>query len=253
MLVFDLCSGTGSATVAFREHGDTVVTIDIQGDVDEQVDIRDISAGYLLSKYGRPDFIWASPPCTFFSNSNLGPHWNTYAQCRRLHCDGIVKPGGGKFQRYWHCSNERCERRIPPEPEDKSYVPKSRDAKEAIQLTLHIVTLITEINPKYYCIENPVGMMRHLSFIKELPRTTVTYCQYGSRRQKPTDLFGVLPPTFVAKRCKRNSECHIASPRGGNSGTQGLDTVRAGSIPYGLSLAMLQEVAYAARNDGWPI
>lgn len=100
----------------------------------------------------------------------------------------------------------------------------------------------------YWVMENPVGMMRHLAVTQKLDRGTVTYCQYGARRQKPTDLFGKLPPAFEAKRCKRGDSCHIPAGRGSSVGTQGMSAVRAGRIPYGLSLAMLEAVTYAQRD-----
>lgn len=52
----------------------------------------------------------------------------------------------------------------------------------------HLIQLIKDLNPKYYFIENPRGGMRKMSFMEGLPRYTVTYCQYGDFRMKPTDI-----------------------------------------------------------------
>ncbi|NDB13343.1 MAG: DNA cytosine methyltransferase, partial [Betaproteobacteria bacterium] len=42
------------------------------------------------------------------------------------------------------------------------------------------IELINELQPsKGWIIENPRGMLRKQSFMQELPRRTITYCQYG--------------------------------------------------------------------------
>ena len=78
MLVFDFFAGTGSSTRAFEDAGDTVIKFeyDPQFQAEEHVDIFDVDSGSLLENYGRPDFIWASPPCTAFSVASIGHHWN---------------------------------------------------------------------------------------------------------------------------------------------------------------------------------
>ena len=61
-VVLDLFSGTGSATQPFVECGKhRVVRIDIAGKPDVRADVR------RLPIKGAPEFAWASPPCTEFS------------------------------------------------------------------------------------------------------------------------------------------------------------------------------------------
>jgi site-specific DNA-cytosine methylase len=78
MLVFDFFSGTGSSTKAFEDAGHRVIRFenDTQFEAEEYVDINELTADYLIEKYGRPDFIWASPPCTAFSVASIGRHWH---------------------------------------------------------------------------------------------------------------------------------------------------------------------------------
>jgi len=78
MIIFDFFAGTGSATQAFYDAGHTVVKIEL----DEQFaaherDILLINAKYLVIKYGQPDFVWASPPCTTFSVASCGTYWTS--------------------------------------------------------------------------------------------------------------------------------------------------------------------------------
>lgn len=76
MLIFDFFAGTGSATQAFHDAGHTVIKIELdeQFEANER-DILSISAEYLVTKYGQPDFVWASPPCTTFSVASCGTYW----------------------------------------------------------------------------------------------------------------------------------------------------------------------------------
>ncbi|KCZ71626.1 site-specific DNA methylase [Candidatus Methanoperedens nitroreducens] len=64
MLVFDGCAGTGSATKAFADRGNTVETLDIEGEHTYVCDIREF---HPEKHY---DFMWFSPPCTEFSIAN---------------------------------------------------------------------------------------------------------------------------------------------------------------------------------------
>ena len=64
--------------------------------------------------------------------------------------------------------------------------------------------------------------MRKMSYIKDLPRHTTTYCQYGEKRMKPTDIWTNHPNPKFKPACKNGDPCHVAAPRGARTGTQGL-------------------------------
>ena len=186
MLIFDFFSGTGSSTLAFEEAGDTVIRfeLDPQFEATHTVDILELSSEWLLSKYGRPDFIWASPPCTAFSVASIGHHWTG-------------GPGG--------------------------YEPKTEAARFNQTLVEHTRKLIQGLQPHYgYLIENPRGMLRKLPAVRGLPQRTITYCQYGDDRMKPTHLWGYVPGWKPRAMCKNGDTCHTAAPRGSRTGTQGL-------------------------------
>ena len=76
MIVYDFYSGTGSSTQAFKDAGHRVIKIELDEyfDADER-NILTLTADLLISRYGRPNFIWASPPCTSFSVASIGHHW----------------------------------------------------------------------------------------------------------------------------------------------------------------------------------
>lgn len=67
-----------------------------------------------------------------------------------------------------------------------------------------------------------------MGFVKELPRYTVTYCQYTTdlpleqRRMKPTDIWTNHPDPKFKPPCKNGDPCHVSAPRGARTGTQGI-------------------------------
>lgn len=205
MIVFDFFAGTGSSTKAFEDAGHTVYKFELDDSFEatEHIDIMNLTAEYLIGKYGRPDFIWASPPCTAFSVASMGYHWT-----------------GGK----------------------QAYVPKTELARSSQELVAHTIKLIKELNPiKGWLMENPRGMLRKLPVVANLPRKTVTYCQYGDSRMKPTDLWGEVPGWEARPMCKNGAPCHIAAPRGAKTGTQGLKGSKERSmVPYQLGEELLK-------------
>jgi hypothetical protein len=130
----------------------------------------------------KPDIIWASPPCTGFSVAAIGHHW-----------------GGGKG----------------------AYIPKTETARLGIELVKKTIELINFYKPKYWFIENPRGVLRKMDVVKNLKRNTVTYCQYGDERMKPTDIWTNSDMWVPRKMCKNGDTCHVAAPRGSKTGTQG--------------------------------
>lgn len=199
LLVFDFFAGTGSSTKAFEDAGHTVIKVELDDyfEADER-DILALTADGLIAKYGQPNFIWASPPCQKFSVASLWKYW---------------------------------------EGTRGNSVPKHPAVYEAIALVEHTVNLMQALNPTYgWIMENPRGMLRHQQVVKSLPRWTITYCQYGDTRMKPTDLWGTLEGWTPRAMCKPRATCHESSPAGTNAGGTGkLKNARLRSmLPYEL-------------------
>lgn len=69
-----------------------------------------------------------------------------------------------------------------------------------------------------------------MNFVKEIPRYTVTYCQYGEKRMKPTDIWTNHPKPNFKPPCKKGDKCHEPAPRGSKTGTQKLKTAKERAI-----------------------
>lgn len=127
-------------------------------------------------------------------------------------------------------------------------VPATEEAVNAIDLVEHTLHLIEEVGPRWWWLENPRGMLRHVPVMKKYPRVTVTYCQYGARWMKPTDLWGRWPPTWKPRpMCHPGDPCHEAAPRGTKTaGIQGIrDPAERAKVPYELS----KEICVACENS----
>ena len=94
MIIFDFFSGTGSSTQAFKDAGHTVITFELDPyfEATEHTDVMLLKASSLVEKYGQPDFVWASPPCTSFSVASIGHHWISGGDSRMKPTDlwGVV-------------------------------------------------------------------------------------------------------------------------------------------------------------------
>lgn len=108
-------------------------------------------------------------------------------------------------------------------PKTGSLEPKTDYAKFCDRTNAHVIDLIRELDPTFYFIENPRAGLRTMEFMKGIPRYTVTYCQYGDSRQKPTDIWTNHPCPGFKPPCRPGSSCHTPAPRGSRTGTQGLE------------------------------
>lgn len=126
---------------------------------------------------------------------------------------------------------------------NRDYTPKSDRAVEAQELVQETLDVIDEFKPKWWFIENPRGMLRKMSFMQNFRRVTVTYCQYGDTRMKPTDIWTNAYWWKPRPMCKNGSPCHEAAPRGSRTGTQGIKGAKdRGRIPPALFEELLEQI-----------
>ncbi len=130
--------------------------------------------------------------------------------------------------------------------------PKTDRARLSLAMVERTRYIIAKAKPRFFVIENPRAKLRKLPVVADLERRTVTYCQYGEKRMKPTDLWGGFPPSLVLKKpCLNGMPCHTSAPRGSTTGTQGMDSAESAKIPAALALAVC--LAAEADMNNWSV
>ena len=186
MMVLELFSGTRSIGRAFEAHGHDVRSVDYCRDfaADSHADIGCFGVSDALELCGgRPDVIWASPDCTTYSVAALGRHRHKDAATGWL-------------------------------------MPVTEYAKVCDAVNQHLIRLIEALRPQLWFIENPRGGLRKMPWMQGLPRYTVTYCQYGYRYMKPTDIWTNCQEPGFKPPCHYGDPCHEPAPRGAKTGMQ---------------------------------
>lgn len=119
--------------------------------------------------------------------------------------------------------------------------PKTEKAVYSVKLVHKAISIIEDMSPRYWIIENPRGKLRKLAMMQRFKRYTVTYCQYGDTRMKPTDIWTNIPNWKPRTMCKNGDTCHVSAPRGSSTGTQGIKTYKDRSrIPAELCEEIIQ-------------
>jgi len=145
------------------------------------------------------------------------------------------------------------------------HAPKSDSGRLGLALVERTLEAVRILNPAYFVMENPRGLLRKLPVVDGLERRCVTMCQYGMPYMKPTDFWGHFPPGLVLKpMCKNGDPCHVRAPRGSRTGSQGtlksMGTFKKGTpeataayrrMPYELSMDIC--LAAEAALTGKPL
>lgn len=189
MKILELFAGTRSISKAFEKRKHETYSVEWNKDFENITlyeDINNLTAEKIIKLCdGVPDVIWASPDCTTYSIAAISHH-----RAKNIKTGNLD--------------------------------PVSDYAKFCDKTNKHVLNLIRKLKPKYYFIENPRGGLRKMDFMQGIPRYTITYCQYGDNRMKPTDIWTNYPDPNFKPMCKNGDNCHQKAPRGSKTGTQGL-------------------------------
>jgi len=213
-IAVDMFSGTGSATAPFRESPDWKV-IDIELNERDEIDFD--SERIELEKSimeVRPDELPSTVDFVWAS-----PPCTTFSTASMGH--------------YW-----------------TEYLPEKQKTVDHVAYVYRALWLINQLNPTYWFLENPRAFLRNVMPVQ--PTGTVTYCQYGSEDQKPTDLYGKHPPSMTYRKCTRGSTCHNSAPRGENhQGTQASDkdAIERSKVPRELAEQDFQAVENPGKSE----
>lgn len=244
MKTLELFSGTGSFSKVMRAAGHETFQTD-KFDIDRQDLVADIRE--LASKdFPTPiNLLWASPPCEGFSVMNIGKNWNY---------DHSPKTETARLARELVLHTLRLITEVSP---TWWFIENPRDKLRRIDVMCEAQTLCSNPSPnalsaapagslfgeKYSTPRTPEHTVLSASRGMQVFRNTVSYCQYGERRQKPTDIWTNAYWWAPKPLCKRGASCHEAAPRGSRTGTQGMENYKEKSrIPAALFEEILSQL-----------
>ena len=220
MITWEFFAGSRSFSKECELRGWATYTTDNQDfeGINQVVDFFEFDILKAIEEVGKPDIIWFSPPCKYFSVASCYHHWDK---------NGSV------------------------------YTPKTEGAKLGLKMLDRINEIIDILDPKYFIIENPRGMMRKMKKFDNYRRVTPWYCQYGNKTAKPTDLWTNFP-LLVSECFNSNPDCHHEhATRGSNNGIQGIKgNYERSKVPRNLINSILDQIESPIIQDwlgGWPI
>jgi len=153
MKLLELFSGTHSVGKVAKELGYDVLSLDMDGNADININILDWD--YKIYEPNYFDIVWASPPC------------NTFSNLRRSWIGRKLKYFGDEIVSAEMLDNDMLEVGVP--------------------ILRRTEEIINYFNPDLYFMENPkTGKMK--DFV-ERPYYDVDYCAYGFDYRKPTRIW----------------------------------------------------------------
>lgn len=160
-IFLELFCGTQTMTKTAKQNGFQAFSIDYDESLNPTLcaDILDLTPEAIIEHCGgRPTVIWASPDCTQWS----------YARGNK---NEFSKANKGK-----------------------ELSPAALAAIDLIDATL---TLIRELEPKYWFLENPHhGALKEQKIMQQFPHIDIYYCAYDWPAQKHTRIWGDFPPQW---------------------------------------------------------
>ena len=132
---------------------------------------------------------------------------------------------------------------------NENNTPKTKEAVLGMEILEATLKVFEWFPDSIFYMENPRGKMRKK--VKGINRATITYCSYGDKRMKPTDIFSnniqdIFNPSGWKPRpmCYNgNIKCqHEEAPRGSQTGTQGIKgNYERSKIPKELCIEIINQ------------
>ena len=170
-LLLELFKGTGSAGKAFNGK-----VISLDNEEKYKPDILTDILKWDYKKIPTPDYIWASPPCSSFTNMAL-------------------------TKDKYH----RVAPRVRNVDTMRPLAPSAVLGDKLLKKTIEIIRYFSKKNPRLrWVIENPHGSMWKSPLMMGLPKYethNTYYCLYGDKRKKPTDFFSNVKLTLKKGNC----------------------------------------------------
>ena len=184
--VLELFSGFECISNSFRERGHECFTIDWDQRFPSSMhcDISKLQIEDLPEEFRHPDVVFSGTDCRSYSVAAISKHRKKNLETGELE-------------------------------------PISESAKFADAMNWHVNDLVEQLNPKVFIIENPMGAMRKMGFVKDLKLNSTTYCSWGFSYRKQTDFFSNID-LHLKPPCKNGDPCHEKAPRGARTGLQAI-------------------------------
>lgn len=227
MKVLELFSGTGGVSKEFRARGHETFEIDWDQkfDCDIHMDLEQLTTDMVLEKFGVPDVIWIAMDCTTFSLAAISKHRVRNKETGNL--DPISEYA------------KKCD--------------------NVDQNVLKVLEELRNINPNMlFFIENPRACLQNMTWMKPYDKYkhTITYCKYltdrplEERRMKPTNIWTNHPNPKFLPPCKNGDPCHVPSPRGSQTGTQGMKNAKERSTYPPLLIKHMVDICEEYYKEG---
>ena len=172
MKVLEVFSGTHSVGKVCKQKGWDVVSVDIDGNADINVDILkwDYKKDY---KEGDFDLCWFSPPC------------HTFSHCRRSWIGRKIKAFGDEI--------------VTAEMLDKDM------EENGLPLVIKTREMIDYFKPKYWFIENP-QTSKMKNYLTDLNYYDVDYCKYSDWGYRKRTRIWTNKKGFIPKICRKDCD-----------------------------------------------
>ncbi len=171
MKVLELFSGTGSVGKCCDQLGWDKVSVDMLLPADHKCDVMDFD----YKQYAKDEFdiIWASPPCT------------SYSQLKKCWYGNKLKDGT-IYSKELH----------------------EKEQDEADLLVLKTLEIIDYFDVEYWFMENPqTGNLKNRKIMKDLPFYDVDYCMYSDWGYRKRTRIWTNKEGWDAKKCDGSGAC----------------------------------------------
>lgn len=132
------------------------------------------------------------------------------------------------------------------EKDDQGFFqPRTAAASMSLVMLKKFEVIIQNPSPQFWYLENPKGLIH--KFWNIGIKSSISHCQYGSDRMKPTYIFSNF--NWQPKpSCHRGDPCHVSAPRSSSSGTQARKRSKRAELPLELQKALINSARLAMKE-----
>jgi hypothetical protein len=187
MKVLELFAGSRSIGKVAENMGLEVFSVDkfISENMNRVCGVEEITRDFIISEFGEPNIVWASPVCSAWSKTGWFHYWDTdiYALT-------------------------------------KQFIAKREFANESIEMVRKTIEIFSWFPNAIFYMENPDAMLQMHPVVKyfkvygvPVKKHLITYCRYGDTLRKPTNIWTNNFDWHPLPICNNGDRCRVRSPR----------------------------------------